>query len=245
MRGLHGLYLLAGVMFFAGTLQAGYIYRKLNIGLDPLGPAAALYEEKVRNISASNWGARVDFNLGGFMSTGPEIWSGTYALRGEEADELIRREDFWPSERHRLSGSRLRWNFTFWEVSETMRGWFLNAGIAYTSISSKANRITEHSDAGDAFPGGRNYREPDDETDLITDIRHGVSLGFGQRWIFYQRLSATLGLSWHHWLRREVNVDSDDPRAKKDYEVLIEELPLTRFSARPYPDTSLTLGYAF
>ena len=95
--------------------------------IDPIGPASSVYDESQnKNLSSSNWGGRVDFNLGS-VSSGPEIWSGTYNVRGQDAGANgLRRENLWPGERQKLSGTRLRWNITRWEVPESMRGWSLS-----------------------------------------------------------------------------------------------------------------------
>ena len=88
--------------------------------------------------------------------------------------------------------------------------------------------------------------QPNDETDLITDMRHGVSVAFGNRWFVTDRLVATIGSSLTHNVRRTVIVDSKDSMAKADYEALINNtLPDTRMAVRPIPEVNMGVGYSW
>jgi hypothetical protein len=180
------------------------------------------------------------------VSTGPELWTGTFTVRGPtDATESYRREDFWPGERQKLDAVRLRWTIAKWEQPASMRGWFLKGGYSYTRINSRANRYTEDGGEGDALPANI-LGTPDDETDLVTDIRHGASLAFGNRWAFLdQALTVNLGTSVTANFKRDVSVDSKDTNARKDYETLIDDLPDTRMSTRPMPEVNLGVGYAW
>jgi hypothetical protein len=212
--------------------------RKLIFELDPVAPASAAYDKTTNDISTAKWGANVDFNVGGVLSTGPEIWSATYYLKG--TDPEARREDLQLGERHKLGATRLRWNLTFWEVPSAMRGWYVQGAWNYLKVESKANRITEGG-IGDAVAD-----VPDDETDLITDERHGATFGFGNRWQFFgQDLTVTVGASITSMIKRNVSVDSRDPYAREDYEDLIETLPDSKLTIRPLPEARLSIGYAF
>jgi len=89
------------------------------------------------------------------------------------------------------------------------------------------------------------FKKPDDETDFITDIRHGLYAGFGNRWVLAQNFTVTLGTSFTATIKRSVSVDSEDPDAKTDYDVIVEDLPSTKMSVRPTPEANLTMGYAW
>ena len=233
------------VFHTATPLHGAARHQQLCIEIDPLGPASAIYESTNADMSASNFSAKVDFNVGGVLSMGPEFWSGAYVLKGtRDADALVRREDLWPNERHKLKGMRVRWNVTFWEVPASMRGWFLKAGLSYTDIASRANRYTEHGADGN-FSDLSAYGQPDDDPDFVNEVRRGVFLGFGQRWLFRNRFSVTMELAYARTLSREINVDSSDPRARGDFDDVLETLPFTKFSAKPYPEANLGLGYSF
>ncbi|MBQ47405.1 MAG: hypothetical protein CMP10_08030 [Zetaproteobacteria bacterium] len=228
------------------SLYAGNLVKKFTFEIDPFAPASAIYEGQKEEVTASNFGGRLDFNIGGTFSMGPEFWSGAYVMKGaENKTELVRREDLWPNERHKISGIRARWNFTFWEVKSAMRGWFLKTGYSYTKIESRANRYTEHSADGNAIPSSANYGLPDDETDFINELRHDAVLGFGQRWFFWGKLTSTVEVTIAQSFKREVNVESKDPRAELDYTALADNIPFTKFSSKPYPELNFTMGYAF
>jgi len=233
-------------MILMGNLAfCASIHQQLTFELDPFGPASAAYESRKSEVTASNFSGKVDFNLGGILSTGPEFWSGAYVLKGsQDQNSLVRREDLWPNERHKISGTRLRWNFTFWEVPASMRGWFLKAGVSYTDIESRANRYTEHADDGNLSDPSA-YGQPDDNPDYVNEIRRGAFFGFGQRWLFGQSFSSSIEVSYTQTLMRQVNVDSDDPRAEGDYDAIAESLPFTKFSAKPYPEANFSMGYSF
>jgi hypothetical protein len=243
----------AFVAFSATTLNAADLHRKITAEFDPVAPASASYEDKYYDTTTSKWGAQVDFNAGGVISTGPELWTGTFTVKGPDSvEEDFRREDFYPGERHKLDATRLRWNLTRWEKPASMRGWYFKGGYSYLRVNSRANRFSELT--GDEAPAGSSsdavpvgiFKSPDDETDLITDIRHGVYGGFGNRWAYLDtRLTLTLGASATMNFKRAVTVDSTDPDARSDYDAIIEDLPETRMSVRPTPEANLTMGYSW
>ena len=107
------------------------------------------------------------------------------------------------------------------------------------------NRYTEHSADGNAIPSSANYGLPDDETDFINELRHDAVLGFGQRWFFWGKLTSTVEVTIAQSFKREVNVESKDPRAELDYTALADNIPFTKFSSKPYPELNFTMGYAF
>ena len=237
------------LMLIAQVAQGAGTNRKIIAEIDPVAPASATWEESIYETPTSKWGGNVDFNIGGILSTGPEFWVGTFVMKGD--DETVseyRREDLYPGERHKIDATRLRWNFSFWEHPSSMRGWFLKTGYTYFRINSRANRYTEESGDGDAIPVGTILlgQDPDDETDLITDIRHGVNLGFGNRWLLMnQKLSVTLGAVITSNFKRSLTIDSKDPLAESDYNDVIESLPETKMSIRPTPEASMGIGYAW
>jgi hypothetical protein len=231
----------------AATAHAAGVNRKIIAEIDPVAPSSSMYEEEQNGVVTSKWGALVDFNVGGVVSTGPEIWTGTFSAKGGDAgDPEMRREDMWPGERHKLDAIRLRWNITRWEHDYSMRGWYLKGGYSYTRINSRANRYTEIAGAGDAVPANVTSTDPMDETDLVSDLRHGAVFGFGNRWMLLdQKMTVTLGASFTSNFKRIVTVDSKDPHALADYEAMIESLPDTRMTTRPTPEANLTFGYAW
>lgn len=225
------------------------VTKKIIAEFDPIAPASAISAPEQNNTAASKWGGNVDFNIGGKFSVGPEIWIGNYKVTGPESGETYRREDFLPGEQHKLDATRLRWNFTAWERPSSMQGWYVKGGYSYLRINSRANRFTESTldpnseDATvieDLFTGF-----PGDETDLITDIRHGIHLGFGNRWTFNSKFTLTLGTSMTRNFKRAVTVDSSDPNARRDYDSLIEDLPESRLTVSVMPEANLALGYAW
>jgi len=222
------------------------IMRQLTTEFDPVAPASAAYQHEDHGIAASMWGLSADFNVGGFMSTGPELWMGNFTVRGPtDPTQTYRREDFWPGEQQKIDAMRLRWNFTWWEQPASMRGWYVKGGYSYTRINSRANRYQESGGQGDAVPAGI-LPDSNIETNFVTDIRHGAMLGFGNRWMFAsQKLTVTLGASITGNFKRTVSVDGKDPNARADYESLIEDLPDTRMSTQPLPEANLGLGYAW
>lgn len=237
--------LLGSVVYTPAAISAD-INRKIITELDPVAPASAAYEEEANGVITSKWGASADFNLAGVVSTGPEFWTGTFTVKGsEEASQSYRREDFWPGERHKLDAIRLRWNVTKWEQPQSMRGWFIKGAYSYMRVNSRANRYTESGGVGDALPAGI-LETPGDETDLITDTRHGMALGFGNRWLMLdQNLSLTLGASITTIFKRSVLVDSTDANARADYDQLVRDLPDTKMATRPMPEANLSLGWAW
>jgi hypothetical protein len=246
MRRLHG-YLAIVLVGFEAHAFAGDVNRKIIAELDPVAPSSAAYEETKNDIATSKWGGAVDFNMAGVISTGPEFWTGTFSQKGPDEDgKTFRREDMWPGERQKIDAIRLRWMLTKWELPGSMRGWFLKGGYSYTRINSRANRYSEEQGEGDAIPAGMFSAEPDDQTDLITDIRHGVAAGFGNRWLFFeQKVSVNLGASFTANFKRTVSIDSKDPNAQADYDDMIENLADTKMSTRPSPEINLGLGYAW
>lgn len=232
---------------FGGAADGADINRRIIAEIDPVAPGSAAYEEKSSGIVTSKWGGLVDFNMGNVLSTGPEIWTGTFAAKGPSDPAVdYRREDLWPGERHKLDAIRLRWNITRWEQPQSMRGWFVKAGYSYTRINSRANRYDETGGEGDALPAILPASNPDDDTDLVTDLRHGVDYGFGNRWLMFdQKVSVNVGATFTSNFRRSVTVDSKDPDARADYEDMIGRLPDTRMSVRPTPEINLGVGYAW
>lgn len=236
-------------MLFTWASQgfAASVNRKIIAELDPVAPASASYEQQKHHVTTNKFGANVDFNLGGVISTGPEFWSGSFVTKGDASEGPVRREDLYPGERHKVNASRLRWTFSMWEVPSSMRGWYVKTGYNFVRIDSRANRYTEVvSESGDAIPTGVFADSPDDETDLITDERHGAMFGFGNRWLFAgESMTLTMGASFTSNFRREVAVDSKDSQARADYDDMINTLPDTRISERPTPEINLSLGYAW
>ncbi|MGE0172113.1 MAG: hypothetical protein AB7T49_04980 [Oligoflexales bacterium] len=230
-------------VLMAGQAFAGPSLRKIIFEVDPIAPASAAYDEKVNDMTNSKFGVNVDFNIGGVVSTGPEVWSGAFYLKGAEED--YRREDLQPGERHKITATRLRWNITKWEVPSNMRGWYVKMAYNYLKIDSRANRYTEvMGGPGDLTIDKQD--DPSDETDLITDERHGAVFGFGERWLVAeQTMSITVGLSINSDFKRKIAVDSSDPYARADYDEVIEDLPDTRLTTRPLPEANLSIGYAF
>lgn len=231
----------------SGQAYAADINKRLTAEFDPVAPSSAVYEEMANGVATSKWGALVDFNLGGIVSTGPEFWTGTFAVKGPtDGETTYRREDLWPGERQKLDAIRLRWTIAKWEQPASMRGWFLKAGYAYTRVNSRANRYTETAGVGDAVPTNQKLTSPDDETDLITDLRHSIVAGFGNRWMFMDNhVTVNLGLTGQALLKRVVTVDSKDPQARADYEDMIETLPDAKMSIRPTPEADLGVGYSW
>lgn len=230
---------------FSTVAYGADIHRKLIGEFDPMAPGGAAYESSADGLSASEWGGRVDFNVAGLLSTGPEIWTGVY--RKEASGEgSVRREDFWPGEKHKADAIRLRWTIGKWQKPSSMRGWYLKTGYSYMRVNSRANRYTEQSGEGDAIPVGGFVSEPDDETDLVQDVRHGMMFGFGNRWAFFrQKVTVTLGASITANFKRDVSVDSKDDLARADYDAFIEDLPASELDPDPLPEASLALGYAW
>lgn len=233
--------LLTVASCFAQSAWGADTNRRIIAEVDPVAPASAAYNEQKTGVSTSKWGGDVDFNVAGKFSTGPEFWIGTFAAKGEVGEDgnRPRREDLQPGETHKIDATRLRWTFTMWERPDSMRGWFVKGGYSYLRVNSRAKRIDDHS---------ANYLKTsvDDETDYVTDIRHGAVFGFGNRWcVFDQSVTITLGATVTGNYKRSVIVDSKDPDARADYDDMIEELPDTRMSVRPTPEANLSFGYAF
>jgi hypothetical protein len=221
--------------------------RRIFAEIDPIAPASMSYDERVNGMTSSKYGGNVDFNIAGVLSTGPEIWTGTFVVKGPTStDATYRREDMWPGERQKLDSVRLRWNFTAWENPFAMYGWYVKSAYSYLRVNSRANRYTEVGGTGDAIPVVVPGTTTNDETDLVTDIRHGVAVGFGNRWLFLNNsLSLTIGTSATGTFKRAVSVDSKDPMARSDYDHMIEDIPDSRMSVRPSPEVNLTVGYGW
>jgi len=227
-------------------VEAGDVIRRLVLEADPVAPVSSAYEQSINKVTTSKYGASVDFNIGAYMTTGPELWTGTFLVRGDDSGASYRREDLWPGERQKLDAMRFRWTFGVFEQGQSMRGWYLKAGYSWMRINSRANRFTEDMSAAPGLSTGSVLDQPGDETDLITDMRHGVSMAFGNRWIFGDSLIASVGASITHNFRRSVSIDSSDPMAKEDYEALINHtLPDTRMVTRPMPEVNIGLGYSW
>lgn len=226
---------------------AADINKRIIAEIDPVAPGSAAYEEQSSGIATSKWGGLVDFNMGNVLSTGPEFWTGTFAAKGpSDGHSSYRREDLWPGERQKLDAIRLRWTLTRWEQPSSMRGWFIKGGYSYTRINSRANRYDESGGEGDALPVMIPSSMPNDDTDLVTDLRHGVVVGFGNRWLFVdQKISVSIGATFTKNFKRVISVDSKDPDARADYDDMISKLPDTRMSVRPTPEVNLGLGYAW
>ncbi len=253
MRRFPSLTIILAFLLLSTSAYGADIYRTITAEVDPIAPASSAMEEKNYGVTTSKWGGQVDFNVGGVITTGPEIWVGTFIVRGpEDSASDYRREDFYPGETHKLDATRLRWNITKWERPSSMRGWYVKSGYSYVRVNSKANRYSELT--GDEAPAGSGssdavpisvFAQPDDNTDLVSDIRHGVYGGFGNRWVLASRMTLTLGTSVTVDLKRSVGVDSKDPDARADYDAIIEDIPSTKISIRPTPEANLTFGYAW
>ncbi len=232
---------------FSTSAFAGEVNRRLIAEIDPVAPSSAMYEQQASGITTSKFGGSVDFNVGENFSTGPEFWSGTFLAKGDETGSAsFRREDLFPGERQKLDALRLRWNVSFWEVPASMRGWYTRLSYDYIRVNSRANRYTEQVDSANALPVDFSGELPADETDLITDMRHGISVGVGNRWLVSnQKLSVSVGAGISRYFRRSVTIDSKDPQAVADYEDMINTLPDTRLALRPIPELNLGVGYAF
>lgn len=246
MRTIHHL-AVAALGLSSSLATAADINRRIIAEIDPVAPGSAVYEEKASGISTSKWGGLVDFNMGNVLSTGPEFWTGTFAAKGpDDPTAEYRREDLWPGERQKLDAIRLRWNITRWEQPQSMRGWWLKAGYSYTRINSRANRYNEEGGEGDAVPIVIPGTTPNDDTDYVTDLRHGVDFGFGNRWLLLeQSLSVNIGATFTSNFKRTVNVDSKDRNARADYEDMIAKLPDSHLSTRPTPEINMGVGYAW
>ena len=236
-----------GLLMLGARAEAGDVVRRIVLETDPVAPASSAYEQSVNKVTTSKYGAGVDFNIGATMSTGPELWTGTFVARGDDSGSSYRREDLWPGERHKIDAMRFRWTFGFWEQAQSMRGWYFKAAYNWTRINSRANRITEDMSSISTLSSAPSaIDQPNDETDLITDMRHGVSAAFGNRWVVMDNLMASIGASLTHNFRRSVSIDSKDSMAKADYEALINStLPDTRMAVRPTPEVNIGLGYSW
>ncbi|NBQ52394.1 MAG: hypothetical protein EBU49_02270 [Proteobacteria bacterium] len=133
-----------GCALFASSAGAAEINRRFITEIDPVAPSSALYEQRASGITTSKFGASVDFNVGENFSVGPEFWSGTFLAKGDSlSGDMLRREDMFPGERHKIDAMRLRWNMSFWEIPSSMRGWYTRLSYDYVKVNSRANRYTE------------------------------------------------------------------------------------------------------
>jgi hypothetical protein len=244
---IHLSFIMVVLGFITDRLQGADISRRLIMEIDPMASSSSVYDQNYNNMTNSRWGGHVDFNVGGIISTGPEFWLGAFTVRGPtEPDQTYRREDLWPGERQKLDALRLRWHFTLWENGASMRGWYVSSAYNYLRVNSRANRFAEPVGTADAVPVGTYSGNPDENTSLVTDIRHGFGLGVGNRWLFLdQKLTFTLGISMTRFIKRALNVEGKDPNTKTDYEDLIESIPDTRMSTRGLPEANLGIGFAW
>ena len=97
-----------------------------------------------------------------------------------------------------------------------MRGWSITAGYDYTRIDARANRFTYNQTY--AVPVGAPIDSPDDETDMVTDTRHGFHILVGERWIFDGKLTIDLRMGLNSVYKREIDVASKDPMARRNYD---------------------------
>lgn len=238
--------ILACMLALGARAEAGDVVRQIIVEADPVAPVSSAYEQSANRVATSKYGGLVDFNMGGKFSTGPELWTGTFVVRGDDSGGAVRREDLWAGERHKLDAVRLRWTFGAWEQGQSMRGWYFKGSYNWTRINSRANRFTEDMSSGTSFSAMKPADSPNDETDLITDMRHGVSAAFGNRWMVTDKLIASVGASLTHNFRRIMSVDSKDPMARADYDALINgTIPDSHMSTRPTPEVNLGVGYAW
>ncbi|MEZ4741473.1 MAG: hypothetical protein R3B45_03360 [Bdellovibrionota bacterium] len=220
------------------TARAADVPRYVAFEFNPLAPIAAARANATGN-SVSMWDFGVDFNVAGKFCTGPEIWLGNFSISSEAQNEAerIRREDFQYTERQKLDATKINWNVSFFESGYAMRGWFVRAGYSYTKVNSKANRFYESQYGLD---------NAENVQSIVTDYRHGIYGSFGQRWHFWDhKASLTIGISYTHNFKRDINTESIDEDAEKDYLTLIEQIPDTRLSAKPMPTADLRLGFLF
>jgi hypothetical protein len=230
-------------------LLAAQPTRSIIAEIDALSPAtAALDQENSQHrLSSNKWGASVDFNFGNKIATGPEIWTGNFVMSGPvNADDPVRREDFWYGEKQKINATRIQWNISRWEIPETMRGWYIKAAYSSLRIESKAHRNSEEIGKSADAVTVTGETNPEKDLDLVTDARHNAELGFGQRWMFAEnQLSITLGATFSQNVKRSVSVDSNDSNARADYDEMIEKFPFTPLSTSRYPLISLKCGYAW
>jgi hypothetical protein len=226
--------------------EAGEAIRQIVLEADPFAPVSSAYEQSANGVTTSKYGFAVDFNMGGKFSTGPEFWTGTFVARGNDGGGSVRREDLWPGERQKIDAIRFRWTFGAWEHPQTMRGWYFKTAYNWTRVNSRANRYTDGMKPNTSVTALSVADNPNDETDLVSDMRHGISAAFGNRWMITDRMMASIGASLTHNFRRTVNVDSKDTMARADYEALINNtIPDTRMSVRPTPEVNIGVGYSW
>jgi hypothetical protein len=128
-----------------------------------------------------------------------------------------------------------------------MRGWYLKGGYSYTRIDCRENMLLQSAGEGAAVPANSPSASAADNTSQITDVRHGVVAGFGNRWLLMdQRLSVSLGASFTANFKRTLSDDGNDPNALAVYnDIINKNLPDTRMATRPTPEANLGLGYAW
>jgi len=228
--------LLAVGLYVAGSTPASAadIRRVMAAEIDPVAPTAAMATSEGRK-SASMWGGQADFNVGP-VATGPEIWIGNFNRKGPlNPDDRVRREDLQFGEQHKVEATRLRWTVSLYEKPSSLRGWFVRGGYSYTKINSRAKR--------DFNVNYLDSTATNLESD-ITDTRHGLMAGFGQRWTFFDSsLTASVSISATFNLSRSVSEADLDPDARTDYEDFIEDTPYARMSNKSVPEANLSLGW--
>lgn len=238
------LAMVLGTGILGSTANGADVNRKICAEFDPEAPASAQYEQQADGVTTSKYGGNVDFNMGGNFSTGPELWVGNFMVKGQTGDTSpYLRTDLFPGESEKLEALRFRWNFTMWEQPQSMRGWYLKTGYSYTHINGTSNMFLDSAGGGSApnLSGS-----PSANTTMITDERHGVIAGFGNRWMFAeQKFSVTVGASATATFKRELTANGVDPNAIANYSKLIETLPDTRMSAKPLPEADLSMGYVW
>lgn len=231
--------ILAAASFFSQIGHSAEQQRKIALEIDMLSPASAAIQTNKGNPS-SMWGGAGDFNLGSF-STGPSIWVGNFSRKGDvDSTESVRREDLQNGEIQKIDAVRFRWTVAVFEIPENQRGWYLRAGYSYLRVNSRAKRFADDLTNPFGLDGAETIQSN------ISDVRHGVVAGFGERWNFWDRkASVTLGLNYTANFKRTVSEDSDseDPNARRDYDEMIETIPDANMSVRGMPEVGLQVGF--
>ena len=174
--------------------QGADVNRHISVEIDPLSPAAAA-RDSAKGDPTSMFGGGVDFNLGN-ISTGPEVWTGTYVRKGATGDcgNSLRATplsigELQCGDRFKMDAVRLRWTVGLWESTYTMRGLFLKGGYSYTKIQSKDTR-------GNALESSLRGVAQEPTTTDVVDMRQGGVAVVGQRWAFWDHTgTVTLSMS--------------------------------------------------
>jgi hypothetical protein len=213
---------------------AADIRRVMAAEIDPVAPAAAAADSS-EGRESSMWGASADFNVGP-VATGPELWVGNFNRKGPASqDTRVRREDLQYGEQHKVEATRLRWTVALFEKPDSMRGWFVRTGYSWTKVNSRAKRD---------YNASYLDTNPTNLESVISDTRHGVMLGFGQRWTFLDnKLSATLSISSTQTVLRKISDADTDPDARSDFDEFVEETPWAKMSTKAVPEANLSIGY--